>query len=665
MTNTTGPLDLIGSRRRQASPGSTGSSETSKSSAAVTELRKNPSKKKIGSRGTVVSFDVGPKRPLYAHLEPLWFEDDFGDLMEFVDYPAIAKDFCVKTISGAWPACGYVKMACRRYLTMLEMAAEGVYGFTFSEAHACDFLAFTEDLPLAQDNFRGVTKTELEPWQIFIGCALYGFRDAMGFRYIRECYIEIPRKQSKSVIATAIGLYDVRQEQSTAPLVLIAASTLEQADRVFGPMKTIIDRDDELRSLYKLNATKLEIKCETNGGEVQKVASIGKRQDGWNPTTIILEELHAQNPDVYAVLKSAMGSRGGQLLFQITTAGRDAFGLAWDNRKAAIRVLEGHEEDWQVFAVIYTLDKADLEDENGHKNYERALTDERLWIKACPNLGVSFDIAAFHMLARSAKNKPQEREEFYRTRVNIWTNSATRMIDPESLRRGIDETLKIENFKGRRAWLGLDMSTADDLSALVAILELDEDTLLVFAKHYAAATAPIFTDPDYMGMCRHWADVGLIDTSREDRVNHSQIETDIRLWCSILDVQLIGCDPAMAGIIMDNLENSRLPVIKFVNQSHMMTAPVDDLVSRANAESRCYIRFDGNPVWLWCMSNAHGEKKKDGTIMFFKDSQSSLSKIDGAVAAAIANGCRLNPAFADKTKKPSVFERRGLLGFDQ
>lgn len=580
-------------------------------------------------------------------------------------------------LSGQFPGCNYIKLACRRYLDMLKMAESGKYGFTFSKAHACDFLAFTEELPLVEDNFRGIETIELEPWQIWIGCALYGFRDQYGFRYVTECYLEVPRKNAKSVLGTAIGLYDVRNPDARTPLVLIAASTLDQANRVYTPIRKTIQGPEasatsswgivsqELREAYKLEATDKIVRCGLNSGTIEKVASIGERQDGWNPTTIIMEELHAQNPDVYAVLKSAMGSRGGQLLFQITTAGRNAFGLAWDNRKAAIRVLEGHEENFQYFAAIYTVDKEDLEDAFGNKTIDRVLNDEQLWIKACPNLGISFNMAAFHMLARSARNKPQEREEFLRTRVNVWTNAASKLFDVELWRRGANAALNIEEFRGKRAWIGGDMSTSDDLTSIGIVFELDDDMLAVFSKFYAAADAPLFSDPDFMGMTRDWLDRSYISAAREGRVDQREVEKDIREWCGMFDVQAIGMDPAMASQMMFNLEDDKLPVVKFLNKAYMMSAPVDDLMAKINADSKCYVVHDDNPVLTWCVSNVHGEKRKDGTILMFKDDTDSLNKIDGAVAVAIANGVRMNPEFAGKVKKPSIYERRGLSAIDR
>lgn len=627
----------------------------------VTQLRSRKGTAKTGSQSTVRRYLAEPRRPYYSHLEDLVFEDDFGDPVTFTDYPSIAKDYCHQVISGAQPACKYIIQACKRYLKMLDMAETGNFGFSFSPVHACDFLAFAEELPLVEDNFRGVERIELEPWQIWVGCNLYGFRDRYGFRFIRECYLEVPRKSAKSVFATAIALYDVRNPKAMTPLVLIAASTLDQANRVYTPVRKTIEKDEELREFYKLRSTNLVINCDLNSGTIEKVASIGERQDGWNPTTIILEELHAQNPDVYAVLKSAMGSRGGQLLFQITTAGRHAFGLAWDNRKSAIRILEGIEDNWWLFAAIYTIDKEDMLDDAGKRKVDNLFSDERLWIKACPNLGVSFDMAAFHMLALGARQKPQEREEFFRTRLNIWTNAASRLIDPELWGRG-EQEIKPEDYKAFPCFIGVDLSTTNDLSAAVKVFEISDTEIAVFARFYMSGDSPLLTDPDYSATIRDWCDRGYILNTGEGPVDQRIIEADLRKDCGEYNVVVMGFDPAMASQIMKNLEDTRLPVAKYLCKPYTMTAPTDDLIGKAHAQSRSYVLHNGDPVLTWCASNAHGERRTDDTILPKKDSETSLNKIDGFIGAAIANGLRMNPEYASKVKKPSVYEQRGLIG---
>lgn len=611
-------------------------------------------KKKIGSRGSAsLPLNVGPRRPLYAHLPPISFEDDFGDYLDFIDYPAIAADYCRKVISGQEVACLYVRNACKKYLLMLDMAASGKYGFTFSEAHACDFLAFFEELPLVEDNFRGVDHAELEPWQILVGCWIYGFRDARGFRYIKEVYLEIPRKHFKSGFATAIGLYDLRNPDLRSPLVLIGAAGIKQADRVFGPIKSIVELDEELREQFKLDATKDIISCAQNKGTIQKVTSIGEREDGWNPTTIILEELHAQKQDVYDVLKSAMGARGGQLLFQITTAGRQAYGLAWDNRRMAIEMLEGRSTNLRMMAIIFTVDAADLKDK------ERLLNDERIWAKANPMLGVSVDLDDVRMKADNAKVKPQERAEFYRTRLNIWTNAATRVLSSESWEKCYDPDLDEASLIGRSAYSATDLSIHNDLTATVRIYELENDEIAIFARFYLADDSPTLTSPNLHGMMTEWVEAGYIELTGAGSIDFRVVEKDVRDDHKRSRFLAIGFDPAFASQTMKNLEDDRLPVVAFKNTPVFMTAPMDDLVAKIQAKK---VRHDGNPVMAWCVANVHGERKVNDTIMPKKDGADSENKIDGFVAMTMANGLRMNPEFAAKAKKPSVYEKRGLKG---
>lgn len=614
-------------------------------------------KRKIGTRGSASLPVIGPKRPLYRALSPLEFEDDFDDILEFPDYPAIALDFCHKTISGEWPACRYVIQACKKYLQMLKMAASGKAGFTFSEAHACDFLAFFEELPLVEDNFRGVNRAEAEPWQIFVGCMIYGFRDHRGFRYIKEFYLEVPRKHFKSGLAAAIALYDLRNMDSRAPLVLIAAAGIKQADRVYRPIKTLVETDEELAEQYKLTATRDQIACALNSGSCEKVTSIGEREDGWNPTTIILEELHAQDQGVYDVLKSAMGARGGQMIFQITTAGRNAFGLAWEIRVSAIKSLESADET-RSLALIFTVDKEDLEAHE--KNNEYLLTDEQVWMKANPMLGVSVDLADVRIKARDAILRPIDRVEFLRTRLNIWVGAASRVLSGESWGKCFVKDLKFEDCAQYPAYAATDLSNYDDLTCTVWIFELPGERLAVFPRFYLSDDSPVLSSPNLYAMMNDWVETGYITLTGHGTIDHRVVEADIRKdYAKCRDVRALGFDPAMAGILMKNLEDDGYPVVKIRQAPHIMTAPMDDLTSKIIAQQ---VQHDGHPVLSWCNGNVHGVRKRNDTIMPIKDAEGSENKIDGFVAMVLANALRTNPEFAVEKTKPSIYEKRGLLG---
>ena len=72
----------------------------------------------------------------------------------------------------------------------------------------------------------------LEPWQIDIIRTLFGWKQEDGWRRYTTVYIEIPRKNGKSLLAAAIALYMLLADGEQGGEVYSAASTREQASIV-------------------------------------------------------------------------------------------------------------------------------------------------------------------------------------------------------------------------------------------------------------------------------------------------------------------------------------------------------------------------------------------------------------------------------------------------
>ena len=82
-------------------------------------------------------------------------------------------------------------------------------------------------------------------WQIFIICSLFGWkRSEDGTRRYRFAYIEIPRKQGKSTLLAAIGLYMLCCDDAGAE-VYTAATTKEQARQIYD--EAVAMRDNTLK----------------------------------------------------------------------------------------------------------------------------------------------------------------------------------------------------------------------------------------------------------------------------------------------------------------------------------------------------------------------------------------------------------------------------------
>ncbi len=586
-----------------------------------------------------------------------------GEEHEFPNYPEIARLYADAISTKAIPACRFVRLAAVRYLGMLKKAASEKVAYTFSPAHACDYLSFFEKLPFIEDNWRSVEIAPAEPWWIWVGCATYGFRSRQtGARWTSEVYTEVPRKHYKSGGAASIGLFDL-VSGNLAPQVLIAAKSEKQANKVYTPIKRWSEIPD-LAEQFRLKATLTETRCATNGGAVVKLSSMGEREDGWNPTTAILEELHAQDPAVFQVIDSARGARAGQLIFSIGTAGHSPSGQGWETRKKAISILEGKIEDDTFFSLIYTLDEEDYQDADGNRDFSRVLKDDRLLAKANPMLGVSIDPDVIKRQAAKAIHLPTDRTEFLRTRFNIWANQAQGLVDPGSW-DACRKNIGIHQFFGQKCWLGVDMCVFHDMAALAAIFEVG-DAIAVFCKLFVPEGSHIVSSPSLHDSVIGWADAGHLTIVPGAMMDPSLMKAEIKAYHEVFDVQKTAFDPAFSTELMFELQDEGYEVTIFPVNGPTMTLPTDDLCGRIAGKR---LMHDGNPCLGWNVLNAVGTRRVEGTILPKKDSANSERKIDGFVALCFANGVRINPDVSPEKaqKKPveSPYEKRGLIGFDE
>ena len=140
--------------------------------------------------------------------------------------------------------------------------------------------------------------------------------------------------------------------------------------------------------------------------------------DGLNPSCAVIDEVHAhKNRDVWDVIESGTGARENPLLIGITTAGDGSpESIYAELKKRTEDVLSGAIQDDTWFGMIFTLDGERIE--RGRKIPADSWKDERTWIKANPNLGVSVNIEDLRRLAQKAKESPASVANFRRKRMN-------------------------------------------------------------------------------------------------------------------------------------------------------------------------------------------------------------------------------------------------------
>jgi phage terminase large subunit-like protein len=565
------------------------------------------------------------------------------------DYAAIAEDYVSRVRSGTELACKWVRLACERHWRE-QIKTDWDYVWTPDAGEdVCDFI---EKLPHVEGVWKSRT-IRLEPPQIFMLMVIFGWRRKVdGLRRFNSVYIEMARKGAKSTLTAGVALYCLCCENEPGAQVIIGATTGEQAKKVFGPAKAMVEKTPLLQQAFGVKAWARSITCADNGGFIQPINAKGSTQDGWNPHVSILDELHAHaDRGLFDVVSSAFGARRSPLRWVITTAGTNLSGVCYEQREYVAKVLDGVVTADHYFGIIFTIDDAD-------DPY-----DEAVWKKANPMLGVTPTLQSMRNEAADAKASPSSEGEFLTKRLNKWLNAASAWLSMTSWQSCADPSLSWDDFDGLDCWIGGDLADKDDITAVV-LAAFDEGGRLIFKPRFYLPEAVLRDEKACrLAPYRAWHQRGLLTLTEGDWVDHRRVEADIRQWAERYGVRRAVFDQfaaAQAMVVRLNEEVAAPDGGSFAEVLHKsapnVTDPAKELEARVRAgPSR--LRHDGNEIMTWMASNVVVSKRIDGTILPKKPSQDSAMKIDGIDALVNA----LKPAMVTQDDTNDI---EAMLRFD-
>jgi phage terminase large subunit-like protein len=191
----------------------------------------------------------------------------------------------------------------------------------------------------------------LSDWQRSIVRQIFGWKRADGTRRYRIAYVEVPRKNGKSTLAAALGLYLLVGDQEPGAEVYSSATKREQAKIVWDEAFKTVKKSPKLQRFVR--AFRNNLHCERLGSKFEPLSADAGTLDGLNPHGNIIDELHAhKDRGVWDVLDTAMGARRQPLTLAITTAGTyDPESIGWQQHDYACKVLEGVVQDDVVLCV--------------------------------------------------------------------------------------------------------------------------------------------------------------------------------------------------------------------------------------------------------------------------------------------------------------------------
>ena len=339
----------------------------------------------------------------------------------------------------------------------------------------CDFV---ERLPTT-----GTGKPfRLYEWQSSTLMEFYGTleRDEESGRLLRRyqyLYLEIPKKNGKSELAAALGLYHLFGDGELNAEVYLCAADKDNAGIVFRAAVFMLETAPWTARMIARGELKLvksqkrveyrrQAKSENGGlrwitvGLMQVLSSEAFSKHGYKPSCVIFDELHAQpNRDMWDVMTGSAGSAHGQPVWLVlTTAGDDPDrgSIGWEihEKAAAIRdarqlrrILEEGGDPGQVLSLRKAageeLEQAGqallARDESNWLPVLYGLTamygddpedlaqadiwDEALWRRCNPSLGEHLSLRALRLEAQAAKKSPAAEKLFRWLRLNQWIST--------------------------------------------------------------------------------------------------------------------------------------------------------------------------------------------------------------------------------------------------
>lgn len=545
-------------------------------------------------------------------------------------YPNVnaAQKYARDVTSGKIPACSYVRAACARHLNDLESSKAKSYPYRFNRDAGERVCRFIQLLIHTKGEWaRSKQRITLEPWQLFLFAVAFGWvRKSDGYRRYRESYIEVPRKNGKSIIAAGAGIYAMCADNEYGAEVYCGATSEKQALEVFGPAIKMVRGLANLRKRFGIVPWAKKIEC-TDGSKYEPV--IGDPGDGASPSFAIVDEYH-EHPDsrLYDTMISGMGARTQPMMWVITTAGYDIAGPCYEMRERAIEMLEGTTVDDELFACIYTVDHDD------------DWKSEAALIKANPNVGVSVRLDYLKSMQAQAIQRARQTNKFKVKHLNLWVTSKEAYFNLELWRACEDKTLTLEQFAGWNCYLAFDLARKLDMNSMARLFVKNID-----GKRHYYCISPRFWVPEdtafdnedrriaerYQG----WVKSGHMLATEGSEVDYREIleaAKEIHLTTPALESPI---DPHGAANLAHQLDDEGLNPIAITQNYTNMSDPMKELEAAIIAGR---FHHDGNPIMTWCISNVIGKHIPGNDDVVRPIKQGSHNKIDGAVALIMAIG---------------------------
>lgn len=494
----------------------------------------------------------------------------------------------------------------------------------YNSARALHPIEFTENFCKHSKGKWGGKPIDLELWQKAMLAASFGFIHKIdGTRKYQEVLLVVARKNGKSTIGSAIGLYMLVADGEPGPEVYAVATKRDQAKLVWLEAKKMVKKSPAL--LKRIKPLVAEMVSDWNDSVFKPLGSDSETQDGLNVHAAILDEIHAwKDQNLYDVIVDGTSAREQPMIFEITTAGtvrESVYDTKYEEAEKLLNGIDdpdGYKND-RFLPLIYELDKRE------------EWTDENAWKKANPGLGTIKKIDQLKTKVKKAIANPMLVKNLLTKDFNIRETSSESWLTFEQLDN--QETYDLSVLKPRYAIGGADLSSTTDLTAACILFQVPGDNTVYF-KHMYWLPEDLLEQRTNEDKIPYdiWSDLGYLRTTPGNKVHYKFVKQWFQEMQEEHDIYLpwTGYDSWSANYWVEDMQSyfgkdSMLPVIQ---GKKTLSAPMRLLGADLEAKK---INYGNNPITKWCLSNTSVEIDKNDNIQPAKG-KNQRKRIDGTAA---------------------------------
>lgn len=537
-------------------------------------------------------------------------------------------------------------------------------------------------------------------------------------RRYQYLYLEIPKKNGKSELAAALGLYHLFGDGELNAEVYLCAADKDNASIVFraavfmletAPWTAKMIARGELKVVksQKRVEYRQRVKAENgalrwvNVGLMQVMSAEAFSKHGYKPSCVIFDELHAQpNRDMWDVMTGAAGSAHDQPVWIVlTTAGDDPDrkSIGWEIHERAVAIRDARQlrevlaqggDPRQVLSLRH-VSKEELaqaqetllaRDESNWLPVLYGLTalygddpealaqvdiwDETLWRQCNPSLGEHLKLRALRLEAQAAKKSPAAEKLFRWLRLNQWISVKAVGWLPLTLYDKTQwgpsakaERVKwVEQLRGKRCYGGLDLSTTTDLTALTLLFPPQPglDTWVALFQAWRPMDGVEDAERRDHVPYRDWARAGFLELCEGDMIDFPQVEEAIAQAAWQYHLDMLGVDPYLSRTLTQRLMERGLNVVEIPQTMPSLSPAMKELERLIRLH---LMRHVHNTCARWCFGNVRCAV--DGNENMKPMKNRSIGRIDIAVSWIIAMAVALVAA----NQKPDLAAAMDRPGF--